>query len=244
MRLLVKLAAVPVLAVALAAAVLFVGAYTFLPPLIEGAVARNLQSNLGLSETPRVELSSDPAYEMLLGKFDSGEVVLQEPEFAGVRPERVRMDLDRFELDPEQSIRGGTFAPRGELSGDIRVVLSEGELERIASTGASEFPVREIGISSGSLSVGSSARVLGVDVPIAVRGPVDVARGEIVYEPEQASAFGTALPSDITDRILSGTEFGYPVEDLPFDGEITGIETNEGTLALEGSVRDLPIGER
>lgn len=244
MRLLVKLAAVPVIAVALVAAVLLIGAYTFLPPLVEGAVARNLQSNLGLSETPQVELSSDPAYEMLLGKFDSGEVVLEEPGFAGVRPERVRMDLDGFELDLERSLREGTFVPRGALSGDIRVVLSEGELERIASTGVREFPVREIGISGGSLSVGSSTRVLGVDVPIAVRGAVDVEGGEILYEPEQASAFGTALPQDITDRILSGTEFGYPVEDLPFDGEITGIETNEGTLALEGSVNDLPIGQR
>ena len=230
MRLLLKLAAVPVIAVFLVAAVLLVGAYTFLPPLVENAVARNLQNNLGLSETPRVELSSEPAYGMLLGEFDSGEVVLEEPEFAGVRPERVRMDLDGFELDLEQSIREGTFVPRGELSGDIRVVLSEGELERIASTGVSGFPVREIGLSDGSLSVGSSAQVLGVDVPIAVRGPVDVEGGEIVYEPEQASAFGTALPRDITNRILSGTEFGYPVEDLPFDGEITGIETNEGTL--------------
>ena len=244
MRLLVKLAAVPVIVAALVAALLLVGAYTFLPPLIEGAIARNLQNNLGLSETPQVELSSDPAYEMLLGKFDSGEVTLEEPEFAGVRPERVRMDLDSFELDLEQSLQERTFAPQGELSGDIRVVLSGGELERIASTGVSEFPVREIGLSEGSLSVGSSTQVLGVDVPIAVRGPVDVKGGEIVYEPEQASAFGTELPRDITDQILSGTEFGYPVEDLPFDGEITSIETNEGTLALEGSVGDLPIGQR
>lgn len=244
MRLLLKLAALAVVAVALVAVVLLVGAYTFLPPLVEGAVARNLQSNLGLSETPRVELSSDPAYEMLLGEFDSGVVALEEPEFAGVRPERVRMDLDSFALNPEQSLRQRTFVPQGELSGDIRVVLSEGELERIASTGVSEFPVREIGISDGSLSVGSSTRVLGVDVPIAVRGAVDVEGGEIVYDPERASAFGTALPRDITDRILSGTRFGYPVEDLPFDGEITGIETREGTLALEGSVGDLPIGRR
>lgn len=244
MRLLVKLAAVPLIVVAVVTAALFIGAYTFLPPLVEGAAARNLQSNLGLSQTPRVELTSDPAYGMLLGRFESGNVRLEEPEFAGVRPERVRMKLDSFEMDLQQSIREGTFVPREELSGDIRVMLSEDELERIASTGVSEFPVREIGLSDGYLSVGSSTQVLGVDVPIAVRGEVDVRGGEIVYEPERASAFGTTLPRDVTDRILSGTEFGYPVEDLPFEGEITGIETGEGALALEGSVRDLPIEQR
>lgn len=227
--------------VALAAAVLVIGAYTFLPALVEGVVARNLESNLGLSRTPEVSLSPEPAYEMLAGRFDSGEVILREPEFAGVRPERVRMDLDGFEVNLSQSVRDGGLSIDEPLSGDIRVVLSEGELERIAGTGIESVPVHEIGISGGNLTVGSSAQVLGVSVPISVRGPVDVEGGEIVFEPEEAAAFGTTLPADVTDRILSGTNFGYPVEDLPFNGEVTGIETGEGTLALEGSVWDLPV---
>lgn len=226
---------------ALLVIVLFVGTHTFLPSLLEGVVARNLESNLGLSRTPEVSLSTEPAYEMLTGRFDSGEVVLREPEFAGVRPERVRMRLDGFEVDVVRSVREGGPRLDGALSGEIRIVLSEGELERIASAGIESVPVREIGISEGSLTVGSSARVLGVSVPISVRGPVDVEGGEIVFAPEEAAAFGTTLPADVTDRILSGADFGYPVEDLPFNGEVTGIETGDGTLALEGSIRDLPV---
>ena len=221
---------------------LVIGAYTFLPALVEGMVARNLENNLGLSRTPEVSLSSDPAYEILAGRFDSGEVILREPEFAGVRPERVRMRLGGFEVELWRSLRGGTLITDNPLSGDIRVVLSEEELERIASAGIESVPVRRIGISGGNLTVGSAARVLGVSVPISVRGPVDVADDRIVFDPEEAAAFGTPLPDDVTDRILSGTDFGYPVEDLPFNGEVTGVETGEGTLALEGSVRDLPIG--
>lgn len=241
MRLLAKALAVLAGALALVAAVLVIGAYTFLPAVIEGVVARNLESNLGLSRTPEVSLSAEPAYEILAGNFDSGEVVLREPEFAGVRPERVRMELDGFEVDVARSVREGGLRVDGPLAGGIRVVLSETELERIAKSGIESVPVRNIGISEDSLTVGSSANVLGVNVPISVQGPVDVEGGEIVFTPEEAAAFGTRLPASVTDRILSGSDFGYPVEDLPFNGEVTGIEAGEGTLALEGSVRDLPI---
>ncbi|CAN5135629.1 hypothetical protein BH24ACT16_BH24ACT16_02600 [soil metagenome] len=241
MRLLAKIFVVLAGGLMLVAAVLVIGAYTFLPSMVEGVVARNLESNLGLSRTPEVSLSAEPAYEILAGNFDSGEVVLREPEFAGVRPERVRMELNGFEVDVARSVREGGPRVDEPLAGEIRVVLSEGELERIAKSGIESVPVRRIGISEDSLTVGSSARVLGVDVPISVRGPVNVEGGEIVFAPEEAAAFGTRLPASVTDRILSGTDFGYPVEDLPFNGEVTGIEIGEGTLALEGSVRDLPI---
>lgn len=244
MRLLAKGFILLVGAAALVAVVLLIGAYTFIPALVEGMAARKLESNLGLSRTPEVSLSSDPAYEILAGRFDSGKVILREPEFAGVRPERVRMDLDDFDIDLLQSVRGGdpgTLSTDGPISGEIRIVLSEDELERIASNGIESVPVRRIGISGGELTVGSATRVLGVSVPISVSGPVEVEDARIVFDPEEAAAFGTPLPKDVTDRILSGTDFGYPVEDLPFNGEVTGIETGEGTLVLEGSVHDLPI---
>lgn len=241
MRPLVKLVAALGIFVAAVAAVLFIGAYTFLPVLVEGVVARNLQGNLGLTQTPEVDLTADPAHEMLAGRFDSGEVTLEEPEFAGVRPERVRVELDGFNVALEESLGDRSLRTRGPLSGEIKVVLLEDELERIAGTGVESFPVRGIGVSGGDLAVESSTQVLGVEVPISVRGPVGVEDGEIVFEPDEASAFDTALPRNVTGQILSGTRFGYPIEDLPFDGEITGIETGEGTLSLEGSVRDLPV---
>jgi hypothetical protein len=51
------------------AAVVLIGTYTFLPPLIEGAVARSVQDRLGLEETPGVELERGPPPEMLAGRF-------------------------------------------------------------------------------------------------------------------------------------------------------------------------------
>lgn len=228
-------------AVIILAVVLLVGAYTFLPALVEGVVARDLENNLGLSRTPEVSLSADPAYEMLAGNFDSGEVVFREPEFAGVRPERVRVRLDGLGIDLSRSVFGGGLELDGPVTGEVRITLSEEELGRIAGAGIESGPVREVGVSGGGLTVGSSARVLGVRVPISVKGPVDVEGGEIVFSPEEAAAFGTTLPAGVADRILSEADFGYPVEDLPFDGEVTGVETGEGELILEGSVQDLPV---
>ena len=46
--------------------------YTLLPTLLEGLVARNLRDGLGLAEAPEVNLVSDPAPSVLLGRFEEG----------------------------------------------------------------------------------------------------------------------------------------------------------------------------
>jgi hypothetical protein len=52
---------------------------------------------------------------------------------------------------------------------------------------------------------------------------------------------GAPLPERLTRRLLEGVDFAYPVE-LPFEGEVSGVEVHEGLLVLTGEVSDLSAG--
>jgi hypothetical protein len=220
---------------------LLVGSYTFLPLLVEGATARSLQDGLGLSEEPEVSLQSEPPPRILLGEFSGGRVELQEPTFAGVRPERFTLDLDPLEVDPLESLFAGELRTREPLSGGVRAELSEAELARIAGSRIEAFPVRGVELEEDRLLLRTGVEVLGAEVPVSVAGEPGVRDGSITFEPQDLSTFGVPLPGGVTDQLLGGTEFVYPMEELPFDGEITGLRALQGRVVLSGEAASLPL---
>ena len=54
--------------------IFLVGPYTFLPSLIEYAVATDVQNRLGIEKQPEVKLKSDPSLYMLRGEFSDGRI--------------------------------------------------------------------------------------------------------------------------------------------------------------------------
>lgn len=223
-------------------AVVLVGVYTFVPLLLEGLVAWNLQSRLGLAETPEVNLVSDPAPSVLLGRFEEGEVTLVDPEFGGVRPDEVTIDLEPFDLDMSGSAASGRIESEEPLSGALRVELSEREVSRLAAFSETlAAPVRDVRLEEGYLVVGFEAEALGVRVPVGVEGEVILQDGgELRFEARRLDVLGEPLPEQLTRKLLEGVEFAYPVE-LPFEGELTGVEVHENRLVLGGEVNDLDI---
>ncbi len=106
-------------------AVVAIGVCTLLPSLLEGFVARNLRDGLGLVEAPEVNLVSDPAANVLLGRFEEGEITLANPELGSVRPDEVKIYLEPFDLDAPASVAGGRIESEVPLSGMLRAELSE-----------------------------------------------------------------------------------------------------------------------
>jgi hypothetical protein len=45
----------------------------------------------------------------------------------------------------------------------------------------------------------------------------------------------------LTRGVLEGMDFAYPIE-LPFEGEVSGVEVHEERLVLTGEVSDLFVG--
>lgn len=221
---------------------LVIGTYTFLPPLLEGYVARNLQDRLGLAETPGVELTSDPPPRMLLGQFSGGRVILPPTATGNVRPDEVTIDLDPFDVDVRGSVSNGGLQTGTPITGDLRVELSEAEVNRIATSGISDFPVTGVDLREGSVLVGSEVSLLGFPVPVGVEGGVEVRDGSLVFLPRRVEAFGATVPEDVAAGLLEGTDFVYPLGEQYGGAVVTGAELREDRAVLVGELDELPVG--
>jgi hypothetical protein len=210
---------------------------------LEGLVARNLRDGLGLVEAPEVNLVSDPAPSVLLGRFEEGEITLTNPELGGVRPDEVEIYLESFDLDVPASVASGRIESEGPLSGTLRVELSEIEVTRLASFSETlAAPVRGVRLEEGYLVVGFEVEALGTRVPVGVEGDIVIRDGgELGFEANRLDVLGEPLPERLTRKLLEGVDFAYPIE-LPFEGEVSGVEVHEDHLVLTGEVSDLFIG--
>lgn len=236
------LAAIAVLVLA-AAAVLIVGTYTFLPPMVEGVAAREIGQRLDLETDPKVDLSSDPPPSMLAGRFSGGSVVLGDLDLDGVRAEGVSVDLDPFRVDVPASLRAGALKREEPLSGALEAEIPEAEVARLVrERSEAEVPVSDVRVEPGAVSVGSEVSVLGTSVPASARGPVSLRGGELVFEPREVEALGLTVPQDLADQFLSEVDFSYPLGDLPYGAEVTDIRAERGRLVLSGRAERIPVG--
>lgn len=228
--------------VLLVGAVLVVGTYIFLPFLLEGYVARNMQDKLGLAETPEVDLTSDPALRMLLGEFSGGRVELPSITTGNVHPDKVAIDLDPFDVDLSGSISSGGLLTKAPVTGHLRVELSEAEVNRIAASKVTSFPITGVDLRRGSVLVHSKASVFGLSVPVGVEGGIEVRGGALAFLPVRVEAFGMTLPEDLAAQLLGDTSFVYPLGEQFGGSAITGAELQEDRIVLTGELGELPVG--
>ncbi len=221
--------------------VALIGAYTFLPRILEANVADDVRDDLRLAEAPDVRLESDPQPAMLVGEFSDGRVSLRDEELGGVRAESATVDLEPFDVDVWRSVRRGEMVGEEPLRGRLRVAVSEEEISRLASENA-DVPVSGIELQRDRVVALSSVPVFGVEVPVSVAGSLDLRDGSLVYEPGGLEAAGFPVPDELADQLLSGAGFVYPLEELPDGVTLTDVEVEEGRLALIGEVDGIPLG--
>ncbi len=221
--------------------VVFIGPYTFLPSVLEYAVARDVQSRLGLENAPEVNLKSDPPLRMLAGNFSGGRILLKDAGLGGVRTESATIDLDPFDADVLESLGRGSIVAREPLSGRLRVEVPEAEVSRLVREGA-EIPVRGVDVTGNGMEVRSEATVLGTAFPVSATGDLGLSGESFVFEPRNLRVAGTSVPRELADAVLAGTRFDYPIRGLPYGSRITGVETEDGQLVLTGGVPRIPLG--
>jgi hypothetical protein len=235
MRSVVAAVLVPVLVVFL------VGPFTFLPSLLEYAVARDVKTRLGIEKQPNVELKSDPSLRMLAGEFSGGRIIMKNTDLGNVTATRARIDLDPFDINVWATIRKGHVVDREPLSGDVQVDVPEREVSRLAKAG-SEIPIKDVDVQEDGVVVGSEVSVLGTRFPASVEGDPGLRDGELIFEPQGLTAAGVRVPDELADRLLAGTSFEYPLDRLPYQTTITSVETEEGQIILSGRVPSVPLG--
>jgi len=221
--------------------VFLIGPYTFLPSLLEYGVARDVKTRLGVEKQPEVKLRSAPPLSMLRGEFAGGRIVIRNTELGGVRTQRTSIELDPFDINVWATMKNGRVVDREPLSGDLRVEISEDEILRLAEA-RSEMPVTGVDLKQSGVVVGSEASALGTQFPVDVEGDLKVRDGDLVFEPQGLEAAGVPVPDELADELLSGAEFEYPLDRLPYQTNVTGVETEEGRLVIDGRVPSIPLG--
>ncbi|MDQ5809867.1 MAG: DUF2993 domain-containing protein [Actinomycetota bacterium] len=231
----------PVLALLLVAAAVLVGAHTFLLSFAERKVAESVQDRLGLEQRPGVELESSSPANVLAGEFSGGHISIEDAQFGGVRAESASIDLDPFDVSVLDSASSGVLRSEEPLSGTLRVGIPEEEVGRLARVGA-DVPVRGVDLSRDGVLVRSAAPVLGVEIPVSIRGTLHPRGEELVFEPQRVEALGSALPEGLAEQALAGTDFAYPLGGLPYGAKISDVEVQEGSLVLSGEVERIQPG--
>jgi hypothetical protein len=90
--------------------------------------------------------------------------------------------------------------------------------------------------------VRSEVSVLGRRFPASIEGEPGLRDGELIFQPQGLTAAGVQVPDELADRLLAGTSFEYPLDRLPYQTTITGVEAEEGRIILSGSVPSIPLG--
>ena len=221
--------------------VVLIGPYTFLPALLEYAVATDVQNRLGLEKQPEVRLKSDPPLAMLKGEFSGGHIAMKNVDLGGVRAEKASANLDPFDIDVWDTMKNGRVIDREPLSGDLRLEVSEDEVSRLASA-RSEKPVTGVDVEKSGVVIGSEARILGADVPVSVHGNLGLRDDALVFEPQGLEAAGVPVSDELADRLIDGVVFEYPLDRLPYQTRVTRVETEEGQIVIDGRVPGIPLG--
>ena len=224
----------------LAGAVALIGAYTLLPPILESAVAGDVQDELNLDQAPEVRLENDPQTAILVGNFSGGRVSLRGVNLGGVRAERAIVDLDPFDVDVPESVFRGEAVGDGPLSGRLRVTISEAEMSRLAGDAAG-MPIDGVQLEDGGMRVRSTITVFGIEVPVSASGKLSLRDGKLVFGPDSLEAAGSPVPNEMSDQLLSDAAFTYPLQGLPDGTRITGVRVEENSLVLTGGIQGLRL---
>jgi LmeA-like phospholipid-binding len=221
--------------------VFLIGPYTFLPSLLEYAVARDVKARLGVDRQPDVTLKSDPPIRMLAGAFSGGRIVMKNTYLGNVKARKARIYLDPFDIDVWATIRKGRVVDRDPLSGDLHVSVPEKEVSRLAKVG-SEIPIQSVDVHEDGVVVRSEVSALGTQFPVSIEGVPALRDEELIFEPQDLTAAGVQVPDELADRLLAGTFFEYPLDRLPYQTSITGVEAEVGRIVLNGKVPSIPLG--
>jgi hypothetical protein len=207
----------------------------------EGLAARNIQHDLGLKERPRVDLRSDGTLDALSGRFTGGTVVVRNPKLGDAsepRPERLKVDMQPFEVDVLGSLRSGAMRAERPVPGTVEITLPEGEVRRVAEQNAKGFSVTDVELEDGRAVVSSEVALFGSELPVSVEGAARVRGRTLVFQPKQVTAAGVPLPARLNRAVLENADFRYPIP-VPDGVRITGGEVLQSRLVLNGKVNDL-----
>jgi hypothetical protein len=211
-----------VFAFVLVGPLVFVGvlSYTLVPGLIASRLANDLQERYGLQKEPEVEVSSDFPPELLVGRIDRIEVLMDELTRQGIRLRGVRITVKDADVsvislvrgDIEREIRTASLVAEAPEK-SINDYLRENDLG--LEDGKIDVRPQDVVYRSADALLGTST---SISLELKVAGPYTI---EVV--PKKARVGEMELPSFLTELLASGG-WTLKVSKLPLGAKLQSVK--------------------
>ena len=207
--------------------------YTLVPRLIESRLATNLQERYGLQKEPEVEVSSDFPPELLVGRIDRIEVLMDELTRQGIRLRDVRITVKDADVsvisllrgDVEREIRTASLVAEAPEK-SINDYLRENDLG--LKGGKIDVRPQEVVYRSADALSGISA---SISLELKVAGP-----HTIKVVPKKARVEEIELPAFLTEPLALGGRT-LKVSELPLGAKLSSVKPSaKDALVVEAEV--------
>ncbi len=198
----------------------------------EDRVAGEIARQGGLDGTPQVDIAGFPFLtQAVAGRYDDVRVSLTATDLG--QPAGTRADV---------RLRG-VHAPLSQvLSGSVRQV----PVDRIDGTATLSYELlsRELGDGTTVVREGDALRitrtveVLGRRLPLTATGTITVDGPDLVIDVRDAVGAGVDVPGWLLERADGLLDLRYPVPELPFGLEVTGVAPGRDGVDVALQARD------
>lgn len=183
----------------------------------EEKVAEQLAGKGGLVGTPDVDITGFPFLtQVVAGRYEDVRIAMDAEELG--QPEGTRAAV---------TLRGVHVPLSSALSGSVREV----PVDRIDGTATLSYGLlaAELGSDATVAREGDGLRItrtvelLGRTLPVTAAGTVALEGDQLVVDVERAAGAGVELPGFLVDRAGDLLDLRYPIPELPFGLQLTGV---------------------
>ncbi|GAA4727186.1 DUF2993 domain-containing protein [Modestobacter marinus] len=187
----------------------------------EGQVADQLAARGELAGTPEVDITGFPFLtQAVSGRYDEVRISLTAEQLG--EPAGTRADVSLF----------GVQVPLSDVVSGSVVAIPVEQVDGTATL-AYALLARELGGDTQLAPDGDRLRIertldlAGLMVPVTALGTVTLDGRDLVVDVDDASAAGVDVPGFVLDRAVDVLDFRYPVPELPFGLELTGVDPQD-----------------
>ncbi|MGY1590428.1 DUF2993 domain-containing protein [Geodermatophilus sp. SYSU D00708] len=185
--------------------------------IAEDRVGQAIAERGGLAGQPEVEIGGFPFLtQAVSGTYEDVRIALTAADLA--QPEGTRADV---------SLRGVHVPLSDVLSGSVQEV----PVDRVDGTATLSYALLSQQLGPGTtltregdgLRVERTVELAGLTVPLTAVGTLSLDGNDLVVDVSEASGAGVDLPAVLVDQASDLLDLRYPVPELPFGLQLTGV---------------------
>lgn len=202
-------------------------------------IARGLEMGLNrtLGADVKLRLKAYPSLRMLLGQFDSMEVVAKNVDLGGLTVNEYSLVAQCVDVNLRTLLLQHELQFANQGNQQVKVTIAEGELSKYLWENIPELKGWRVQINQGSVIVVGQAPIINATVDIRVQGKfAPLGSDKLGFVPETVELQSIQLPQGIVDAVLHGSQFYIDLTAAPMPLELIDVKMEPGQLILRAQV--------